>query len=309
MISVAFTKAHYLWMLGIVPLLVFVHFYSLKYGRKQALKFANFEAIRRVTGEKVVSKNVILLLMRAATITFLILAVSGTVLWYTGSSSKYDLVLAIDSSSSMLAEDYVPNRIESAKASAVMFIESLAGEIRIGLITFSGASFIENTLTSDLNEIMDAINNIETSTLGGTDIGQAIITSANLMQGEKPGVIVLITDGQDNVGIPVDDAIAYARKENIVVHTIGLGTVEGGKISGMEAAFKLDESTLQKIAAETGGQYFRPTSSKELINAFGDISEIRMRPMSRDVSVFLLIMALFFLFVEWGLIATKYTII
>lgn len=309
MISIAFSKAHYLWMLGIVPLLIFVHFYSLKYGRKQALKFANFEAIRRVTGETVVTKNVLLLLMRSATIIFLILAVSGTMIWYTGSSSKYDVVLAIDSSSSMLAEDYSPTRIEAAKSASGMFLDSVPGEVSIGIVSFSGASFIEHKVSGDIQALKNAIENIEISQLGGTDIGQAIITSANIMPGKKPKVVIVITDGQDNVGISPEEAIVYAKKEDVVVHAIGIGTPEGGQISGMEAAFKLDKVTLEKIAAETGGKYFKPTTTEQLVNAFNEISEIKERPLSKDISVYLLIMALFFLFVEWGLIATKYTIV
>lgn len=309
MISIAFTKAQYLWMLGIVPLIIFIHFYSLKYGRRQALKFANFEAIKKVTGESIVSKNVLLLLMRVSAVVFLILAVSGTVLWYTGSSSKYDIVLAIDSSSSMLAEDYVPHRLGAAKSAAQMFLDSVPGEVGMGVVSFSGASFIEQVVTNDMELVRQTIGDIEVSKLGGTDIGQAVITSANLVTGEKPGVIVVVTDGQDNVGIPVADAIEYVKSETIMVHTIGVGTPEGGQISGLEATFRLDEPTLQKLAAETGGKYFRPTSSEELVRVFEDISEIRDRPLSRDISVYLLILALFFLFVEWGLIATRYAIV
>jgi len=307
--EIEFVKPEYLLFLIAIPLLIFVHFYSLKYGRKQALKFANFEAIRRVTGEHIVSKNVLLLLMRIATVVFLVLAVTGTKIWYTGSTAEYDMVLAIDASSSMLAEDYKPNRLEATKAALLMFLDNLPGKIKVGLVSFSGASFIHTMPTTDIEKVKEEIAKLEIQKLGGTDLGTAIITSANILPKEGPKVIVLLTDGQSNIGISPEDALDYIKDYKVIIHTIGIGTHEGGVISDIGAAFRLDEETLKEIAARTGGQYFRPIDEQSLRDTFMQISQFKEKPLSIDISLYLLFAALVFLMIEWGLISTKYKII
>src|SRR3989338_545301 len=247
MVGLTFAKPVYLWLIGFIPLLIFVHFYSLRYGRKKALKFANFEAISRVTGGEIASKNVMLLLMRLMVVIFLILAAASTTIHYTGRTSEYDFILAVDASSSMLAEDYTPNRLEAAKTAAELFVGDANAVLHLGIVTFSGASFIQQALTDDKTKIIAAIRGIEIAKLGGTDIGQALITSANLMQDDRAKVIVLITDGQSNTGIPPEDSFEFLREHEIVVHTIGIGTSEGGFAADLGVPFSLDETTLRSI--------------------------------------------------------------
>jgi len=308
--DVEFLKPEYLGLLVLIPFLIFVHFYSLKRGKKQALKFANFEAIRRVTGEAVVSKNVFVLFLRIATVTLLILAAAGTTIWYTGSTTDYDIVLAIDASSSMLAEDYSPNRLEATRAALLMFLDNLPGKINVGLVSFSGASFIRSMPTDDIDEVRRVILNLEIETVGGTDLGSAIITSANLLYGHPyPKVIVLLTDGQSNIGIPPQDALEYIKEQRMIIHTIGIGTEEGGLIGEIGAAFKLDEMTLQDIAASTGGQYFQPVDEESLRNTFLQISQFERKPLNKDLSLYLLIIAVIMMVIEWALVSTKYKVI
>lgn len=309
MVEVVFAKTVYLWLLGIVPVLIFVHFYSLRYGKKQALKFANYEAIRRVTGEQVLTKNVFLLLMRLVAVVFLILAAAGTAVWYIGTATEFDMVIAMDASSSMLAEDYNPNRLEAAKSAMAVFAQSLPGHISIGLVTFSGASYIQLKPTDNMIEVIKAIEGVEIEKLGGTDLGQAIITAANLMPKEGPRVVVLLTDGQDNVGISPEEGLDYIKGDKIVVHTIGMATAEGAPIGDISATFRLDEKTLRKIAESTNGRYFRPVDEESLKNAFLSIASFKDSPIKKDLSLYLLVIAVGFLFIEWGLISTKYKII
>ncbi|MEA3378507.1 MAG: VWA domain-containing protein [Nanoarchaeota archaeon] len=307
--EIVFAKPVYLWVIGILPLLIFIHFYSLKHGKEQALRFANFDAIRRITGGEIVSKNVLLLLMRLIVVIFLIFAAAGTSLWYIGTSTDFELVIAMDASSSMLAEDYLPNRLEATKEAMLLFANNLPGHIDMGLVTFSGASYIQLQPTSDVNQIINTIKGVEIEKLGGTDIGQAIITSANIMNSDKPRAIVLLTDGQDNVGITPQSGLEYIKDDRIVVHTIGIGTKEGAPIGDISATFRLDEEGLREIADSTGGQYFKPTDEESLKEAFLAIANFRQSPIKKDLSLYLLAAAIFFLFVEWGLISTKYKII
>lgn len=304
-----FLKPQYLLLLGIIPLIVFVHFYSLKHGRKQALKFANFDAIKRVTGERVVAKNVLLLAMRIIAVVALILAASGTKIWYEGQSTDYDMVLAIDASSSMLAEDYKPNRMEATKAAVLLFLESMPSSAKIGLVTFSGAAYVHALPTDDMEKLKSMVSKIEIQKLGGTDLGTAIITSANMLTGDRPKAVVLLSDGQSNIGVNPADALEYIRDTKVIINTIGIGTSEGGIVSDIGAAFKLDEDTLKEIAAAKGGQYYRPTDEASLMATFTQIAALKDRPIGLDISIYLLFLAVFLLFVEWGLISTKYKII
>lgn len=304
-----FLKQQYLLLLGVVPLIVFAHFYSLKHGRKQALKFANFDAIKRVTGERIVAKNVLLLAMRIIAVVALVLAAAGTKVWYEGQSTDYDMVLAIDASSSMLAEDYKPNRMEATKAAVLMFLDSMPSSAKIGLVTFSGAAYVHALPTNDMNKLTEMVQKIEIQKLGGTDLGTAIITSANMLSGDRPKAVVLLSDGQSNIGVNPQDALEYIKDTKVVINTIGIGTSEGGLISDIGAAFKLDEETLQQIAATTGGQYFRPTDEASLMATFTQIAALKDRPIGKDISIYLLFVAVGILCVEWGLISTKYKII
>ncbi|RME55445.1 VWA domain-containing protein [Candidatus Woesearchaeota archaeon] len=309
MVQIVFAKPVFLWLFGIIPLMIFIHFYSLKRGKKRALRFANYEAIRRITGEQVVTKNILLLLMRTITVVFLIFSAAGIGVWYMGNATKFDMVIAMDASSSMLAEDYSPNRLEAAKAAMTVFAKSVPGNIRIGLVTFSGASFIKLKPTDDMDKVVDTISKIEIEKLGGTDLGQAIITAANLMPKEGPRVVVLLTDGQDNIGITPDEALEYIKDDKIVVHTIGMGSKQGGPIGDIAASFTVDEDTLKHIAQSTNGNFFMPTDEESLKNTFLSIAQFRNSPLKKDLSIYFLSIAIFFLLIEWGLLGTKYSII
>lgn len=308
--EVTFANPKYLFLLIAVPLFIFIHFYTLTHTRRTALKFANFDAIRRATGGETVSKNILLLIARVLIITFLVFAVTGTTIWYTGLSAKYDMVLAIDSSSSMLADDYTPNRLEAAKNAAALFVDRITGDVKVGLVAFSGAAFIEQDSTQDLDLVKQKISELQIQELGGTDLGQAIVTSANILQASTgPKAIVLLTDGRSNVGIDPMDALERLKNENLMVYTIGIGTTGGGAIEGVAAAFTLDDETLKEIAESTGGQYFQATDVKALEDAFYKIAQLQKKKLKLEISPYLLLLSFILLFIEWGLISTKYRVL
>ncbi|PIN68405.1 hypothetical protein COV94_04830, partial [Candidatus Woesearchaeota archaeon CG11_big_fil_rev_8_21_14_0_20_57_5] len=113
----------FLWLLLSIPLLVLSHIIALRIVRKKALAFANFEAIERVTGKRVVSRNTGVLVVRSVVFCMLILSAAGPVLWRYGVTESTTTVLAIDASASMLADDFSPNRLEAAKQAALMFLQ------------------------------------------------------------------------------------------------------------------------------------------------------------------------------------------
>lgn len=307
--ELTFTNPLYLWFLVAIPLMVLAHFVSLKFIVRKALKFANFRAIEYVTGMRILSKNYLLLAMRIGTVVLIIMAVSGVTLWYEGEGAEMDFVLAIDSSGSMLATDYEPNRLESAKESALLFMDSLPVYSEVGVISFAGVSFIKERQTSDSYKVKKAIENISIEMVGGTAIGSAIISSTNLFTNpDRAKFIVLLTDGQNNVGPTVEEAIEYANQNHVTIHTIGIGTEEGGGFGDINLTFlsRLDTETLQKIANETQGNYYEATDESELASAYEEIATSSFQKMSFDLSMLFLVIAVVMLFVEWSLINTKY---
>ena len=230
--EVTFQNIHGLWFLLAIPLLIVMHSFTIEESKKRALKFANFEAISRITGQQIFSKNLTLLVFRTIALLIIVLATSELTLHYTGQSSNFDIVLAIDSSASMLANDLFPNRLEVAKQEAINFINQLDENANIGIVSFAGTTFIDQSLTNNQNKIKEAINNIQIKQLGGTDISEAIVTSSNLLIPSKNAkAIVLLTDGQENLGL-LEDATSYAIQNSIVIYTIGIGTEEGSKRPG-----------------------------------------------------------------------------
>lgn len=307
--EIVFSHPNYLWFLLSIPVLVATHLLSIKYTTKKGLKFANFPAIEKATGEKITSYNLNILITRAAILTLTIFSVAGSTLWYTTLTTTSDYALAIDASSSMLADDYTPNRLEAAKLAAELFIDQLPSATQVAVVSFAGTSFVDMQPSDDSGKIKQAIRDIEAKTVGGTDIGEAIITATNLLSiSNNPKVIILLTDGRTNVGGNIEQAILYANTNQVTVNTIGIGTITGGNIAE-DITLTLDEQTLQNIASGTSGKYILAQNNDELISAYEELLDLSNRKVSFNLSILFLVISIILLLVEWSLINTKYKIL
>ncbi len=307
--EITFTNPIYLWFLVSIPFLVLTHFFTLKYVKRRAMRFANFEAISRVTGGQALSKNMTLLLIRMFTLLFLILSASGSILWYKGQSSDYNYVLTIDASGSMLADDIDPNRIEAAKDAAVLFVDNLKARAKIGVVSFAGIGSVEQNLIEDYVATKETIRSIQIKTIHGTAIGDALVASSNLLiTEEKAKLVILLTDGRENIATEeeLDKVIDHLKDNHITVNTIGVGTSAGGMLPGIEVLSTLDEPMLMKIAESTGGTYFRAENKEELEGIYKTMASSKEADLPVNLSVPFMLIALALLFLEWGLINTKY---
>ena len=316
MVSLIFDNPLFLWYLISVPLLVITHFFLLRHTRKKAMKFANFDALKRVTGNYFITKNVTVLVLRVATLTLLILAAAGTEFRYEGQRNDNDFVLAIDTSASMSAEDIEPTRLEAAKEEAIRFVDSLHSEGKIGLVSFGGVALVETTITDSKREVKTQISELTIQETGGTNIGGAIVTGTNLMlENENRGrVLVLLSDGSNTAGPFIDRsitaAIDYATEHRVRIHTIGFGTNTGpigylAEFYNISATF--DETNLERMSNLTGGKFFRARDQIALRNSYASISqESEEATLSIDLRYALLFAAIVLLFVEWGLINTRF---
>lgn len=287
-----------------------IHFLSLRYTRRKGLKFANFSVIEKITGKKIISKNWTLLFTRLIILSCLILSVSGVTLWYTGRGSDFNYGLLIDASVSMNANDFEPSRIEAAKESALLFVDTV-GSANIGVVTFTGTTFVKQRVTDNLDKVKENIKGIKIESVGGTAVGDALVVGSNLFfsgkegETEKDNVLILITDGQSNVGLDVKDAIPFLLDNHVLVHTIGIGTVEGGEFVE-DVVSRLDEENLKFISQETGGRYFRVGDANELKNTFENLAELKVKRIGKNLTVPLLLVSVVLLLVEWGLMSSKY---
>ena len=255
--NILFSSPEYLILLVLVPVLALIHFASFWGNKKKALQFANFEAISKALGTKLINKNLIFLVLRTIIITSLVLGLSGlTIVTKSNEAHSLSLVMAMDVSGSMLAKDYSPNRLEAEKKAALDIINNLEGNVEIGITSFTGLAFLNQPLTKNKEKVKKAIQDLNIKRGPGTALGSALVTSVNtLLTSKKPKIIVLFTDGQSNAGYPLADALNFTKENHVTVNTIGIGTKEGGSISDTEAILKMDEKTLLKISNQTDGEY------------------------------------------------------
>lgn len=194
-----------------------------------------------------------------------------------------DIIMALDISSSMLATDLKPNRLDAAKSVASKFVNQRPND-NIGLVVFSGESLSLMPLTTDKAALVNAISHTETGALNdGTAIGDGIASSINrLVTGQaKSKSIILLTDGTNNAGdVAPSTAAQIAKQKGIRIYAIGVGTngsiqitdPYGFSTTTMET--KIDEAALKNIADATGGKYFRATDSKTLRSIFDEIDSL-----------------------------------
>ncbi len=235
-----------------------------------------------------------------------------------------DIILALDVSGSMLAEDFKPNRLEAAKDVARDFLNQRPND-RIGLVIFSGETFTQCPLTSDRAVLINMFASVKSGMLDdGTALGDGLATAVSRLRYSKAisKVIILLTDGVNNTGsIDPLTAAEIAKLYKTRVYTIGVGTrglapypfqtPYGIQYQNVEV--QIDEALLTKIADETNGKYFRATNKNKLIGIFNEIdkmekSKIDVTEFRRKNEEFLpfLLLALFFIFLEQVLRYTLY---
>ena len=208
-------------------------------------------------------------------------------------TSGIDIVLTLDASGSMKAEDFQPrNRLEVAKQAAVDFVEERASD-RLGLVTFAGQAVTQAPLTLDHQAVKGAIERISIGGLAeGTAIGTALATAVNRLRASdaKSKIVILLTDGVNNAGqIDPLTAAETAQALGVRVYTIGVGTTGEAPYLLDDPRFgrryvrvvvRIDEDILREIASRTGGRYFRATDPEALSHVYAEIDRLERSPLS-----------------------------
>lgn len=223
--------------------------------------------------------------------------------WQDVTTEGIDIVLALDISSSMLAEDFKPNRLEASKEVAGEFINGRPDD-RIGLVVFSGESFTQCPLTTDHDVLVNLFKDLKSGMIeDGTAIGLGLANAVNRLKDSKAKskVIILLTDGVNNMGeIAPVTAAEIAKTFDIRVYTIGVGTL-GKAPYPFQTPFgiqydnidvEIDEGILKEVSSLTDGKYFRATDNKKLREIYKEIdamekSKIEVREYSKKKEEFL----------------------
>jgi Ca-activated chloride channel family protein len=285
--SIEFASPGFFWLLLIIPAMVSWYIWRQKklYGH---LNISTIKGFSVPVKSRLPKFRHIEIIFRSLALIALIAALARpqtSLSWQNTTTQGIDIVIASDISSSMLAEDFQPNRLEAGKNIAIEFIKNRPDD-RIGLVIFSGESFTQCPLTIDHSVLVNLFADVKNGMINdGTAIGMGLATAVNRLKDSeaKSKVIILLTDGANNTGaIPPLTAAEIAKQFNVRVYTVGLGTngyapypqqtPMGVQYQRMKV--DIDEPTLTKIAAVTGGKYFRATDNEALKNIYEQIDKL-----------------------------------
>ena len=320
--GIDFANPEYFWLLLLLPVVIIWYYFTAK--KTQArLKISSLNAFENKTSF-LAQLRPFLFVLRLAALIFIILGLARPqtvdVSVRTKTNKGIDIIMAIDISSSMLAQDLKPDRLSALKRVAAAFVDDRLSD-RIGLVVYAGESYTKTPITSDNNIVKRALLEIVYDGVieDGTAIGMGLATSVNRLKDSKAKskVIILLTDGVNNSGF-IDPKIAteLAVEFNIKTYTIGLGSngtarapvgvLPNGKFQYGMTKVEIDETLLKEIAEATGGLYFRATDNKKLEEIYAEINKLEKTEIEefkyynyQEKYRMLILFALGLLGVEW----------
>ena len=288
--NLTFANPEYFWfLLIIVPIILFIYKF---FNKTQAIINISSTSIFGKKSMFWIRFKYFLILLKIFAIIFLIIALSRPQTVDVSSqriiNKGIDIIMTIDISSSMLAQDLKPNRLNALKKVASSFIENRVND-RIGLVLYAGESYTKTPITSDKSIVKKSLSEISYDGVieDGTAIGMGLATSVNRLKESKAKskVIILLTDGVNNSGF-IDPKIAteLAREFQIKTYTIGLGSngsarapigiLPNGNFQYGLTKVEIDELLLKEIANKTGGLYFRATDARRLQEIYDEINKL-----------------------------------
>ena len=320
--GIELANPEYLWGLIALPLVIVWYVYKrkLQQARLTISSTKGFEGVR----SNLARFQPLLFVFRICALALVVLALARPQTVDVSSRTKtnkgIDIVMAIDVSSSMLAQDLKPSRLNALKEVAADFIDDRQND-RIGLVVYAGESYTKTPITSDKRIVKNALRSIRYDGVinDGTAIGMGLATAVNRLKDSraKSKVIILLTDGVNNSGfIEPKIAAELAVEFQIKTYTIGLGSngtakapigiLPNGKFQYGLTKVEIDEELLQSIADDTGGLYFRATDTKKLKDIYDEINKLEKTEVEEfkyynyeEKYRILILIALGLIFMEW----------
>jgi len=283
-----------LWLLLLVPALAVAYVLLQWRRRKYALRFTNVALLDKVAPRRPGWRRHLAAVLTMLTVGLLVAAFAQPQDEVRVPRERATIVVTMDVSLSMMAEDVHPTRDQAAREAAKQFVEDLPRTFNVALVSFAGTAKVLVPPTTDRAAVLQAIDRMELDE--STATGEAIFASLDALEQvpddpENPGRppparIVLMSDGFRNVGRSVQSGIEAARRANVPVYTIGFGTPYGSvEIDGDRMPVPVDLETMERIAAATGGKTYAAESSEELSQVYADIgSSIGYTTEEREVT-------------------------
>lgn len=322
------TLAHpqFFLMLLLIPLLEIWRRRSKKYDSSLLISTSDFAKDIKPSAKLKAMR--LIPFLRYLSLFFMIIALArpqNTSVSESIDSEGVDMVLSMDISGSMLAEDLKPNRLEAAKKVAKEFVSNRYTD-RIGLVIFSGESFTQCPITTDQSVLQMQLSNVKSGLLeDGTAIGMGLATAVERLRNSKSKskVIILLTDGVNNAGL-IDPmtALEIAKAFKIRVYTIGVGTKgmanypvpdQYGNTTMQQMEVQIDEDLMRQISSQTGGRYFRATDNASLEKIYKEIDmlektkiEISSHKKYAELFYFYALLGLCVFVLEWILKITVF---
>jgi Ca-activated chloride channel family protein len=264
--------ASLLWLSALLPLAAAFFAWALRQRRTALQRFAEARLLATIVPELDERRQLWRAVARVATLALLVVALAGPQWgfhWEEVRREGVDIIIALDTSRSMLADDIKPNRLARAKLAIEDLLKQLRGD-RVGLVAFAGSAFVQCPLTLDYQAFTESLRATQVGIIprGGTALADAIRVSLQAFEAHqsKHEALILITDGEDHEG-QVSEATKEAAERGIKIYTVGIGTTEGELIPAAERGgflkdrrgnvvkSRLDDATLKDIATTTGGAY------------------------------------------------------
>lgn len=243
-----------------------------------------------------------------ASLALLLAGLMKPTVWTREPSDEAIVIVALDVSASMWATDLYPNRMEAAKAAAQLFVQTLPEKMRIGVVSFSETSYLNQVPTTNRDDIQKALAKLQPRS--GTAIGNGLLTSLDALYGGMggelpltsrgeyaPAVIVLLTDGENTDGPPPLEIVPQAVEHGVRVYTIGVGTPNATTVQVGSAMLRarLDEETLKEIARVTDAKYYNASNEQDLRAVYEKLTtQLVTRLQPQDISFLFTAAAFFF---------------
>ena len=287
-----------LWSLLLAPVLIVLYILAQRRRQKYALRYASLSLVKEALGRGPGWRRHIPPALFIAALAVMLFALARPASTVTLPAQEGTVILTIDVSGSMRAQDLKPDRLEAAKVAARSFVEKQPPGVKIGVVSFSDNAFLVQAPTNDKQAILAAVNRLTPQR--GTAIGSALLTSfdaifedANaeggaplsttdptptptpLPQGVyEPAIVVLLTDGESNRGPRPLDVVDQIAARGIRVYAVGVGTVQGTILNtgGRSMRVRLDEDTLKRVAEATNGAYYNASTEKDLKAIYDNLS-------------------------------------
>jgi len=288
MADITFKNPELLW-LGLVLIPMIAYYVFLQNRNRAEFRFSSVAASQGAEATikaKLIHLPFVLRMLAVSLLIVVLARPQSTSSWQDVTTEGIDIVMAIDISGSMQAEDLKPNRLEASKKVAKTFIGNRPND-RLGLVIFAGESFTQCPLTTDHSVILNLFNDVKSGMLqDGTAIGMGLATSVKRLKDSEAisKVVILLTDGDNNSGSIAPATAAEIGKEfGVRVYTIGVGTrgmapfpqVDPfGRTRYVDMEVKINEELLTRIAEMTDGKYFRATDNESLEDVYKEIDEL-----------------------------------